>query len=121
MVRRLRIIAVVLAISGCTSGTGGPGAVSSEFSASVSHAKGLILHFRDWPPKGDGTEPLLRQLQSAGLELRREFPRFKAWVFEWDDWRQGSEAERLCRELLRDDRIFALLDGCEPDYLLHPG
>ena len=121
MVRRLCIIAIVLAISGCTSGTGGPGVVSSEFGTSVSHAKGLILHVREWPPKGDGTEPLLRQLQGAGLELRREFPRFKAWVFEWDDWRQGSEAERLCRELLRDDRIFALLDGCEPDYLLHPG
>ncbi len=121
MIRRLCIIAMVFAISGCTSGTGGPGAVSSEFGTRVSHAKGLILHFRDWPPKGDGTEPLLLRLQGAGLELSREFPRFKAWVFERDDWQPGGEAERLCREFLSDDWIFPLLDGCEPDYLLHPG
>ncbi len=64
MVRRLCIIAIVLAISGCTSGTGGPGVVSSEFGTSVSHAKGLILHVWEWPPKGDGTEPLLRNFRA---------------------------------------------------------
>lgn len=121
VIRHLRIVAVVLAISGCVAETGGPGEVSPEFGTGESKAKGVILHFRDWPPDAAVTEPLLQRLQDAGLELRQEFPRFSAWVFEWDNWKQGRKAENLCLEFLRDDRVSPLLDGCEPDYLLHPG
>ena len=92
----------------------------SELDSDSSKAKGLILTFEDWPPDGADTAPLLRKLHSAGLKAARKFPRFRVWVFEWDEWQEGSRAENLCIELLLDDRASSLFESCEPDYLLHP-
>ena len=92
----------------------------SGFDPGSSKAKGLILTFEDWPPDGVETEPLLRKLHSAGLKVTRKLPRFRVWVFEWDEWQEGRRAENLCIELLVDDRTSSLLESCEPDYLLHP-
>ena len=85
-----------------------------------SKAKGLILTFEDWPPDGVDTDLLLRKLQSTGLKMTRKFPRFRVWLFEWDEWQEGRRAENLCIELLSDDRTSSLFENCEPDYLLHP-
>ena len=90
------------------------------FDPGSSKAKGLILTFEDWPPDGVDTDPLLRKLHSAGLKLTSKFPRFRVWVFEWDNWQEGSRAENLCIELLLDDRTSSLFVSCEPDYMLHP-
>ena len=90
--------------------------IPSGFGPGSSKAKGLILTFEDWPPDGVETEPLLRKLHSAGLKVARKFPRFRVWVFEWDDWQEGCRAENLCVELLLDDRTSSLLESCEPDY-----
>ena len=92
----------------------------SGFVPGNSKATGLILTFDDWPPDGVETDPLLRKLHSAGLKAARKFPRFRVWVFEWDEWQEGRRAENLCIELLLDDRTSSLLESCEPDYLLHP-
>ena len=94
--------------------------IPSGFDPGSSKAKGLILTFEDWPPDSVDTDPLLRKLHSAGLKAARKFPRFRVWVFEWDEWQEGRRAENLCIELLLDDRTSSLLDSCEPDYLLHP-
>ena len=94
--------------------------IPSGFGPGNSKAKGLILTFDDWPPDGVDTDPLLRKLHSAGLKAARKFPRFRVWLFEWDEWQEGRRAENLCMELLVDDRTSSLLESCEPDYLLHP-
>ncbi len=90
------------------------------FDPGSSKAKGLILTFEDWPPDGVDTDPLLRKLHSAGLRLTSKLPRFRVWVFEWDNLQESSRAENLCIELLLDDRTSSLFASCEPDYLLHP-
>ena len=92
----------------------------SGFDPGSSKAKGLILTFEDWPPDGADTDSLLQKLHSAGLKVKRKLPRFRVWVFEWDEWQEGRRAENLCIELLLDDRTSSLLESCEPDYLLHP-
>ena len=92
----------------------------SGFDPGSSKAKGLILTFEDWPPDGVDTDLLLRKLHSAGLKAARKLPRFRVWVFDWDDWQEGSRAENLCMELLLDDRTASLFESCEPDCLLHP-
>ena len=94
--------------------------IPSGFDPGSSKAKGLILTFEDWPPDGVETDRLLQKLHSAGLKAARKFPRFRVWVFEWDDWQEGRRAENLCIELLLDDRTSSLFESCEPDYLLHP-
>ena len=94
--------------------------IPSELDSDSSKAKGLILTFEDWPPDGADTDPLLQKLHSAGLKAARKLPRFRVWVFEWDEWQEGRRAENLCIELLLDDRTSSLLESCEPDYLLHP-
>ena len=94
--------------------------IPSGFVPGNSKAKGLILTFDDWPPNGVNTDPLLRKLHSAGLKAARKFPRFRVWVFEWDEWQEGRRAENLCIELLVDDQTSSLFESCEPDYLLHP-
>ena len=94
--------------------------IPSGFDPGSSKAKGLILTFEDWPPDGVETDPLLQKLHSAGLKVKRKLPRFRVWVFEWDEWQEGHRAENLCIELLLDDRTASLFASCEPDYLLHP-
>ena len=94
--------------------------IPSGFELGSSKAKGLILTFNDWPPDGVDTAPLLRNLHSAGLKAVRKLPRFRVWVFEWDEWQEGRRAENLCIELVLDDRTSSLFASCEPDYLLHP-
>ena len=94
--------------------------IPSGFDPGSSKAKGLILTFEDWPPDGEDTDPLLRKLHSAGLKVTRKFPRFRVWVFEWDEWQEGRRAENLCIELLLDDRTSSLLESCEPDYCCIP-
>ena len=94
--------------------------IPSGFDPGSSKAKGLILTFDDWPPDGVNTDPLLQKLHSVGLKVTRKLPRFRVWVFEWDEWQEGRRAENLCIELLLDDRTSSLFESCEPDYLLHP-
>ena len=65
--------------------------IPSELDSDSSKAKGLILTFEDWPPDGADTDPLLQKLHSAGLKTARKFPRFRVWVFEWDEWHGGPK------------------------------
>ena len=94
--------------------------IPSGFGPGSSKAKGLMLTFEEWPLDDVNTDPLLRKLHSAGLKATRKFPRFRVWVFEWDEWQEGRRAENLCIELLVEDRTSSLFESCEPDYLLHP-
>ena len=82
--------------------------IPSGFGQGSSKAKGLILTFEDWPPDGVDTDPLLQKLHSAGLKAARKFPRFRVWVFEWDEWQEGRRAENLCIELLLEDRTLPI-------------
>ena len=82
--------------------------IPSELDSDSSKAKGLILTFEDWPPDGADTDPLLQKLHSAGLKTARKFPRFRVWVFEWDEWQEGRRAENLCIELLLEDRTLPI-------------
>ena len=68
--------------------------IPSGFDPGSSKAKGLILTFEDWPPDGADTDPLLRKLHSAGLKAARKLPRFRVWVFEWDDWQDGPQGRK---------------------------
>ncbi len=85
-----------------------------------SKAMGLILTFEDWPPDGVDMDPLLGKLDSAGLRLKSKLPRFRVWVFHWDNWQEGRRAEILCIKLMLNDRTSSLFVNCEPDYLLYP-
>ena len=93
----------------------------SETSAAASgnddsQAKGLILAFKVWPPEKKNKTSLLEKLTKAGLKKKSEFERFKAWVFEWPEWHNAIEAEKLCEEL----STLSFVDYCEPDSLLEP-
>ncbi len=87
--------------------------IPSGFDPGSSKAKGLILTFEDWPPDGVETDPFLQKLHSAGLKVKRKLPRFRVWVFEWDEWQEGRRAGNLCIELLLDDRTSSLF-GAHP-------
>jgi len=78
-------------------------------------ARGIILSFHRWPDKEE-TASLLQKTAAAGLKKTAEIERFKVWVFEWPEWREGGEAQEVCKSL---PQLFSL-EYCEPDYLLGP-
>ena len=87
-------------------------------------AKGIILSFhRRWPNEGE-TESILAGAKQAGLTDKGRIERFKAWILEWPEWRDGAEAEEACRDISALLQGAAgersVLDYCEPDYLLEP-
>ena len=113
----IRTLAFLLVLSACARAD----VIPPIPDADGSWAIGVILTFEHWPPpKGEAMELLLRTLRDAGLEAEREFPRFNALIVSWDEWRDGSAAEQLCLEIMRDNRTSSLLETCYPDFLLHP-
>ena len=87
-------------------------------------AKGIVLSFRRrWPNEGE-TESILARAKQAGLTDKGRIERFKAWILEWPEWRDGAEAEEACRDISALLQGAAgersVLDYCEPDYLIEP-
>lgn len=78
-------------------------------------AGGIILSFHHWPDEEEATE-ILQKTTAVGLNKTREIERFKAWVFEWPEVREGREAQEVCDSLPQ----LSSLEHCEPDYLLGP-
>ena len=78
-------------------------------------ASGIILSFHHWPDEEE-TAAILQKTTATGLNKMREIERFKAWVFEWPELREGREAQEVCDSLPG----LASLEYCEPDYLLGP-
>ena len=86
-----------------------------EFDPDNPQAIGIILAFHRWPDE-DERRIILEKTGDAGLTKTDEIPRFKMWLFQWDDWRKATEAEKVCRSL----PDLPSLDYCEPDSLLGP-
>ena len=61
-------------------------------------------------------ESFLKRQRQRDLTKTEEIPRFKIWLFEWDEWRKAATAEKICRSL----RDLSFVDYCEPDSLLGP-
>ncbi|MCY4389538.1 MAG: hypothetical protein OXC18_20775 [Desulfurellaceae bacterium] len=78
-------------------------------------AGGIILSFHHWPDEKEAAA-ILRKTTAAGLNKTKEFERFKAWVFEWPELREGREAQEMCDSLPE----LPSLERCEPDYVLGP-
>ena len=78
-------------------------------------AKGVILAFHRWPNEKEKAL-LLKKLTKAGLKKKSELKRFKAWIFEWPEWRKGEKAVQLCKKI----SALPFLDYCEPNFLLGP-
>ena len=78
-------------------------------------AGGIILLFHHWPGEKEAAA-LLQKITAAGLNKTEEFERFKIWVFEWPELREGMKAQKVCDSLPQLDS----LEHCEPDYLLGP-
>ena len=78
-------------------------------------AGGIILSFHRWPDEEEAAA-LLQKTTAAGLNETKKIERFKAWVFEWPELREGREAQEVCDSLPQ----ISSLAYCEPDYLLGP-
>ena len=78
-------------------------------------AGGIILSFHSWPDEKEAAA-LLQKTTAAGLNKMRKIERFKAWVFEWLELREGVKAQEVCNSLPQ----LSSLAYCEPDYLLGP-
>jgi len=78
-------------------------------------ARGIILSFHRWPDEKE-VSALLQKTTAAGLNKTAEIERFKVWVFEWPELREGIEAQEVCASL----PSLSSLVYCEPDYLLDP-
>ena len=87
----------------------------SEFTKDKPQAKGIILTFHRWPNKRE-TALILRKLRRTGLKKTSEIKRFKVWIFEWQKWKNGKKAKKICKTLSK----LSILKYCEPDYLAIP-
>ncbi len=86
-----------------------------EFDPDNPQAIGIILVFHRWPDE-DEQRIILEKTKEAGLTKTDEIPRFKMWLFQWDEWQKGETAEEFCRSLPE----LSSLEYCEPDSLLGP-
>ena len=86
-----------------------------EFDPDNPLAIGIILVFHHWPDQEERTI-ILEKTAEAGLTKTDEIPRFKMWLFQWDEWKKGETAEEFCRSLPE----LSSLEYCEPDSLLGP-
>ena len=86
-----------------------------EFDPDNPLAIGIILGFHRWPDEEE-RKIILEKTTEAGLTKTEEIPRFKIWLFEWDEWRKAKTAEKFCRTLPE----LSSLDYCESDSLLGP-
>ena len=86
-----------------------------KFDPKNPKARGIILSFHHWPDEEEAAE-ILQKTTASGLNKMREIERFKTWVFEWPELREGREAQEVCNSLPES----ASLEYCEPNYLLGP-
>ena len=86
-----------------------------EFDPDNPQAIGIILAFHRWPDEEE-RKIILEKTTEAGLSKTEEIPRFKIWLFAWDDWQKAETAEKVCRRL----PDLTSLEYCEPDSLLGP-
>ena len=86
-----------------------------EFDPKNPKARGMILSFHHWPDEEEAAA-ILQKTTAAGLNKTKKIERFKVWVFEWPEWREGREAQEVCKSLPE----LSSLAYCEPDYLLGP-
>lgn len=86
-----------------------------EFDPENPIARGIILSFHHWPDEEEAVA-LLQKTTAADLNKTREIERFKVWVFEWPELREGREAQEVCDSL----PVLSSLEHCEPDYVLGP-
>ena len=54
-------------------------------------ATGIILSLHHWPDEEEAVA-LLQKPPAAGLNKTKKIERFKVWVFEWPELREGREA-----------------------------
>ena len=104
-----------LLLAHVVSGTEVPLTDIPAFDRENPQAGGIILSFHRWPDKKE-TAAILQKITAAALNKTKEIERFKIWVFEWPELREGREAQELCDSLPQ----LSALEYCEPDYLLGP-
>jgi hypothetical protein len=104
-----------LLLASVAGGTEVPLGDVPAFDREKPQANGIILTFHRWPNKKE-TAVILQKTTGAGLQKTEEFERFKAWVFEWPELREGMKAQKICNSLPE----LSSLDYCEPDFLLGP-
>ena len=86
-----------------------------EFDPDNPQAIGIILAFHRWPDE-DERRIILEKTTAVGLTKTEEIPRFKIWLFEWNEWRKATAAEEVCLSL----QDLSPVEYCEPDSLLGP-
>ncbi len=98
------------------SGLAMPAIDKSKEAEQEKTAKGLIIAFKVWPLSEIDKSALLKKTKALGLEEKISYSRFKTYIFEWEGWREKSQAERACESFLN----FPGLDYCEPNILQKP-
>ena len=104
-----------LLLAGVAGGTEVPLRDVPAFDTENPQANGLILTFHRWPDEKEAAL-ILQKIEGAGLQKTKEFERFKTWVFEWPELREGVKAQKVCNSLPE----LSSLEYCEPNYLLGP-
>ena len=97
------------------SGTEVPLTDTPVFDQDNPKAGGIILSFHHWPDEEEAAA-ILQKTTAAGLNKTAEIERFKVWVFEWPEWREGIKVQEVCDSLPQ----LPSLEHCEPDHLLGP-
>ena len=87
-----------------------------EFDRKNPQARGVVVAFKQYPASEIDQDRLIKKMKGWGLEKSEEFPLFKSWVFKWEGWRAGSEAQKICEDL--SGTVF--LEDCDPDLLTGP-
>lgn len=104
-----------LLLAHVVSGTEVPLTDIPAFDRENPQAGGIILSFHHWPDEEEAAA-LLQKTTAAGLNKTEKIERFKIWVFEWPELREGMKAQEVCDSLPE----LSSLEHCEPDYLLGP-
>ena len=78
-------------------------------------AKGVILIFKSQPSKKQKAL-ILKQLEKAGLKQDSILPRFKMWIYHWEQSISAVKVKRLCKSF----SVFQSIQSCEPDSVLEP-
>ena len=81
------------------------------FDRENPQASGIILSFHRWPDEKE-TAAILQKTTAVALNKTKKIERFKVWVFEWPELREGREAQEVCESLPQ----LSSLEYCEPDF-----
>ncbi len=111
MIRSVAILAAVLALLASQA--------RADEEQGPQRPLGLILTLKTWPPEGEAADLIRETLEQAGLEESDRLERVQTWLFRPSGSTGPGNAD-ICADLMRDERMQTLLEGCWPDEPVFP-